>query len=84
MTHEYVICLLDKLLNQFEERYRYNIQLFQRYNRQLTYEYLEQNQEFVWYAHNGYDSGRFHDMSIDSNLMIIWIKCQKTNMCISL
>lgn len=54
-----------------------NLELFERYDRQLTYKYLEQNEEFIWCAHNGCGSGQFHDMSLYKNPMFICIKCKK-------
>jgi hypothetical protein len=132
MIRECVNCLLDKPLNEYEERYsnkcvhiertvcdtcvyntikslldnvgnninifcpepnclsifnfqsiRYilrmgnNLELFERYDRQLTHEHLEQNEEFVWCAQNRCGSGQFHDMGIYSNPMVICFKCKQ-------
>jgi len=54
-----------------------NFQLFERYDRQLTDKHLEQNEEFVWCAHNGCGSGQFHDMDLYLNPMVICIKCKR-------
>jgi hypothetical protein len=56
---------------------RNNFELFEQYDRQLTYQHLEQIGEFVWCAHNGCGSGQFHDMGKHSNPMVNCIKCKK-------
>ncbi|UJR24752.1 hypothetical protein I4U23_006126 [Adineta vaga] len=56
---------------------RNNLQLFERYDRQLTHQYLEQNKEFIWCTYNTCSSGQFHDMGIYSNPMMNCIKCKR-------
>ncbi|CAF1037849.1 unnamed protein product [Rotaria sp. Silwood1] len=54
-----------------------NIELFERYDQQLTHKHLEQIQEFVWCAHNGCGSGQLHYTDIYSNSIVTCIKCKK-------
>ncbi|CAF4511802.1 unnamed protein product [Rotaria sp. Silwood2] len=54
-----------------------NLELFERYDRQLTHKHLEQIQEFVWCAHNGCGSGQLHNMDKYLNPIVNCIKCQK-------
>ena len=54
-----------------------NFALIEKYDRQLTHKYLEENKEFVWCAHNGCGSGQFHDTGLHSNQMFICIKCHQ-------
>ncbi|CAF3682225.1 unnamed protein product [Rotaria sordida] len=55
-----------------------NLELFERYDRQLAYQHLEQIQEFIWCAHNGCGSGQIHNMNTTySNPMVTCIKCKK-------
>ncbi|CAF1310620.1 unnamed protein product [Adineta ricciae] len=56
---------------------RNNLQLFDRYDRQITHRYLEQNREFIWCAYNTCGSGQFHDMGVSSNPMMTCIKCSR-------
>ena len=56
---------------------RNNLELFERYDRQLTHQHLEQIQDFVWCAYNGCGSGQLHDMGVHSNPMVTCIKCKK-------
>ena len=56
---------------------RGDLDLFERYDRQLTYGHLEQIREFVWCSHQGCGSGQFHDMEFNSNPMVICIKCRQ-------
>lgn len=79
-----IICPEQNCLSKFTfENIRYilnlgnNFQLFEKYDRQLTQKYLEQNKEFIWCAHNNCGSGQFHDIGLYNNPIVICIKCKK-------
>ncbi len=84
MLNSDIICLEPNCISKFSfQNIRYilsmgnNMELFERYDRQLTHEHLEQIKEFVWCAHNGCGSGQLHDMGLHSNPMVTCIKCKK-------
>ncbi len=84
MENSNIMCPERNCISRFSfENIRYilrmgnNLELFERYDRQLTHEHLEQIQEFVWCAHNGCGSGQFHDMGLYTNPMVTCIKCKK-------